>query len=48
MNLGRLDQAGSPAIIAHGLTFESICIVFALGIALAFVFQRQCRARSRG
>jgi len=47
MNLGKLDEAGSPAIIAHGLTFESICIVFALSIALVFVFQRQCKARSR-
>eukprot|EP00967_Tisochrysis_lutea_P055086 scaffold69075_cov36-Tisochrysis_lutea.AAC.2 len=30
MNLGKLEEANSPAIIAHGLTFESICIVFAL------------------
>lgn len=48
MNLGKLEEANSPAIIAHGLTFESICIVFALSIALVFIFQRQCRARSRG
>ena len=29
----RLDEADSPKIITHGLTFESICIVFALSLA---------------
>ena len=38
----KLDEAHSPAVISHGLTFESICIVFALALSVVFICRRRC------
>lgn len=39
---GSLDELESPSIIAQGITFESICLVFALGVALFFACRKRC------
>lgn len=41
---GSLDELESPSIIAQGVTFESICLLFAVGVALLFA----CRRRRGG
>eukprot|EP00965_Chrysotila_dentata_P200303 6179904-Pleurochrysis_carterae.AAC.2 len=44
----QLDEADNPAVIKQGLTFESICIVFALGLSVAFLCRRRCVALLAG
>ena len=39
---GSLDELESPSIISQGLTFESICLAFALGVALLVACRRRC------
>ena len=41
---GSLDELESPSIISQGVTFESICLLFAVGVTLIFA----CRRRRGG
>ena len=41
---GSLDELESPSIISQGVTFESICLLFAVGVAVLFA----CRRRRGG
>lgn len=43
----QLEGGGASAIVAHGLTFQACCLVFALGIAVAYGVHRRRAGRGR-
>ena len=46
---GNLDELESPSIIAQGLTFETICLLLALGVTVLFGCGRRfATARAAG
>ena len=42
-----LDQASRPGLVEHGITFESICIVFALVLVVVFMTRQTWKSRRR-
>lgn len=41
----QLEGGGASAIVAHGLTFQACCIVFAVGLAVAYALHRRRAGR---